>query len=163
MVDDISDAWHGGTSNQFSWEKECGEKSPNFWQWVLQNPSFSNRIFLTFQNCGISHLSHFSICQYYSYGIEYLSNTAHVHGRYNLSILIGPHERVMISQTPGMGELQFSSGGRRNVEENSCNFCRLSFSKPFLFQMGYSQPSKILTFCIFYISVFVNTTANDSE
>ena len=30
-VDDISDPWHMGTSNQFRWEKECGENSPNFW------------------------------------------------------------------------------------------------------------------------------------
>ena len=64
----------------------------------------------------------------------------------------------MISQTPGMGELQISSGGRRNVEETLATFV-VSFSKPFLPKMGYSQPSKILTFCIFYISVFVNTTA----
>ena len=27
---------------------------------------FQNGIFLTFQNCGISHISHFYICQYYS-------------------------------------------------------------------------------------------------
>ena len=64
----------------------------------------------------------------------------------------------MISQTPGMGELQISSGGRKNVEKTLATF-GMSFSKPFLMQMRYSQPSKILTFCIFYISVFINTTA----
>ena len=42
-VDDISDPWHGGTSNQLRWEKECGENFPNFWQWLLQNPSFSEQ------------------------------------------------------------------------------------------------------------------------
>ena len=64
----------------------------------------------------------------------------------------------MISQTPGMGEPQISSGGGRNVEETLPAF-GLSFAKPFLVQMGYSQPSKILTFHIFHISALVNTTA----
>ena len=56
------------------------------------------------------------------------------------------------------GEPQISSFGRRKVEETLATF-GVSFSKPFLLHMGYSQPFKILTFCIFYISVFVNTTA----
>ena len=64
----------------------------------------------------------------------------------------------MISQTPGMGEPQISSDERMNVEE-TLPASGFSFSKPFLLQMGYSQPFKILTFHIFHISVFVNTTA----
>ena len=64
----------------------------------------------------------------------------------------------MISETPSIWELQISSFGWRNVEETLATFA-VSFSKPFLLQMGYSQLSKILTFCIFHISVFVNTTA----
>ena len=40
-VDDISDPWHGGTSNQLRWEKECGENCPNFWCEFCQNLSFS--------------------------------------------------------------------------------------------------------------------------
>ena len=64
----------------------------------------------------------------------------------------------MISETPSIWEPQISSFGWRNVEETLATF-GVSFSKPFLLQMGYSQLSKILTFCIFYISVFVNTTA----
>ena len=64
----------------------------------------------------------------------------------------------MISQTPGIGEPQISSGGRRNVEETLPAF-GVSFSKAFLLKTGYSQPSKIVAFWTFHISVFVNTTA----
>ena len=69
-VDDISDPWHGGTSNQLRWENECGENSSSFWVEFYKSFPSPNGIFLTFQNCGISHLSHFWKCQYYSYGSE---------------------------------------------------------------------------------------------
>ena len=35
----------------------------------------------------------------------------------------------------------------------------VNFAKPFLLKMGYSLPSKIVTFQTFHISLFVNTTA----
>ena len=34
----------------------------------------------------------------------------------------------------------------------------VSSAKPFLLKMGYSEPSKIVDFWTFHISVFVNTT-----
>ena len=45
-----------------------------------------------------------------------------------------------------------------NVEEILPAF-GVSFAKPFLLKTGYFQPSKIVVFCIFHISVFVNNTA----
>ena len=65
----------------------------------------------------------------------------------------------MISQTPGMGEPQINSGGRRNVEKTIPTFWAVTFAKPLFLKKGYSQPSKILTFHIFHISIYVNTTA----
>ena len=67
-------------------------------------------------------------------------------------------ERLMILQTPSMGDPQISSGGRRNVEETLSAF-GVSFAKAFLLKTGYSKPSKIVAFWTFHISVFVNTTA----
>ena len=69
-VDDISDPWHRGTSNQLRGEKECGDNFPNLWQWVLQNPSFSKQDIPNLLKFWHLHLSHFCICQYYSYGSE---------------------------------------------------------------------------------------------
>ena len=45
-----------------------------------------------------------------------------------------------------------------NVKETIQAFV-VSFAKPFLLKMGYFFPSKIVAFCTFHISVFVNTTA----
>ena len=67
-------------------------------------------------------------------------------------------QRVMISQTPSIWEPHISSFGRRNVEKTLPTF-EVNFSKLFLLQMEYSWPSKIVAFHIFYISIFVNTTA----
>ena len=77
----------GGTSNQLRWEKECGGNSPSFWVEFCKILPSENRIFLTFQNCGILDLLHFCICQYYSYSSHQLYQNVHVHGSYNLSIL----------------------------------------------------------------------------
>ena len=60
----------GGTSNQFKWENEWEENSPSFWGKFCKILPSQNRIFLTFQNCGRLDLSHFCICQYYSYGTK---------------------------------------------------------------------------------------------
>ena len=34
----------------------------------------------------------------------------------------------------------------------------MSFAKPFLLKTGYSEPSKIVAYWTFYLSVFVNAT-----
>ena len=52
-VDDISNPWHGGTSNWLRWENECGWNSPSFWVEFCKTFPSPNGIFLTFQNCGI--------------------------------------------------------------------------------------------------------------
>ena len=67
------------------------------------------------------------------------------------------NERLMISQTPSMGGHQISSGGRRNVEKTLPAF-GVTCTKPFLLKIGYSNPSKIVEFWTFHMSVFVNTT-----
>ena len=64
--DDISDPWHGRTSNQLRWEKECGGNSCNFCGEFFKTLPSQNGIFPTFQNSDILHLLHFCICQYYS-------------------------------------------------------------------------------------------------
>ena len=73
----------GRTSNQLRWEKECEGNSPRFWCEFCKTLLSQNRIFLTFQNCGILDLPHFCICQYYSYGSEQLYSTVHMHGSDN--------------------------------------------------------------------------------
>ena len=60
----------GGTSNQLRWERECGGNSPRFWGDFCKNLPTQNRIFKTFQNCGILNLAHVCICQYHNYGSE---------------------------------------------------------------------------------------------
>ena len=67
-------------------------------------------------------------------------------------------ERLMISQTPGIGG---TSNQLRWVKEcggNSASFW-VEFSKTLPSQMGYSEHSKIVAFWTFHISVFTNTTA----
>ena len=60
----------GGTSNHLRWEKECGGNFPSFWDKFCKTLPTQNRIFITFQNCGILDLPHVSICQYDKYGSE---------------------------------------------------------------------------------------------
>ena len=44
------------------------------------------------------------------------------------------------------------------MEENIQAF-GMSYAKPLFLKTGYAYPSKVVAFWIFYISVFVNTTA----
>ena len=60
----------GGISNHLRWEKECGGNSPGFWHEICKTLPTQNRIFQTFQNCGILDLPHVCICQYDKYGSE---------------------------------------------------------------------------------------------
>ena len=60
----------GGTSKHIRWEQECGGNSPRFWGEFCKTLPTQNRLFLTFQNCGILDLPHVSICQYDKYGTE---------------------------------------------------------------------------------------------
>ena len=65
---------------------------------------------------------------------------------------------IMICQSERSPKgLQITSGGRRNVEETFPAFT-MSFAKPFLLKTGYSEPSKIVVYWTFHMSVFVNTT-----
>ena len=95
-VVDISDPWHGGTSNHLRWEKECGGNS-QLLGWVCKTLPTLNMIFLTFQNCGILDLSHFCMCKYDKYSSKKLYSTVHVCENYDLSIWEVPWKVVDIS------------------------------------------------------------------
>ena len=60
----------GVTSNQLRWEKECGGNFPSFCDEFCKRLPAQNRIFLTFQNCGILDLPHVCVCQYDKSGSE---------------------------------------------------------------------------------------------
>ena len=65
MICQIPSIW--GTSNHLRWERECGGNSPSFWGDFCKTLPTQNRIFLTFQKCGIWDLVQFCICQYDKY------------------------------------------------------------------------------------------------
>ena len=76
----------GGTSNHLMWEKECEGNSPCFWGEYCKALPTQNRIFLTFQNCGILDLPHLCIRQYDKYSSKKFYSNIHVCGSYDLSI-----------------------------------------------------------------------------
>ena len=76
----------GGSSNHLRWKKVCGGNSTSFWGKFCKTLPTQNRIFLTFQNCGILDHSHLCICQYDKYRSKKLYSTVHIRGSYDLSI-----------------------------------------------------------------------------
>ena len=67
-------------------------------------------------------------------------------------------KRLMISQTPSIG---WTSNQPRLEKEHvgkTLPAFGVIFAKPFLLKIGYSIPSKIVEFCMFHMSVFVNMT-----
>ena len=128
-----------GTLNQFRWEKECGVNSYNFWGEIFKTLPSPNGIsqpskILTFCIFYISVFVNTTAMVVNSCAILYMC----------MEVIICQSDRspqrVMLSQTPGIGELQISSGGRRNVEKTLPTFGS-EFCKTFL-----SQNRTFLTF-----------------
>ena len=92
----------GGTSNHLRWEKECGGNSSSFWGEFCQSLPAQNRIFLTFQNCGILDISHFCICKYDIYSSKGYT-VLYICVQVMISQSVRSPERLMIPQTPIIG------------------------------------------------------------
>ena len=151
MFDDISDPWHRGNLKSAQlWEGMWRKSSQLLW-WVLQTLPSQRRIFLTFQ--------------FWTFHISvFVNTTAMVVNSYTIlymcmKVIICQSdrspERLMISQTPGIGGTSNQLRWEKEWGGNPPNFWG-EFCKTLP-----SQKSIFLTFQFwtFHISVFVNTTA----
>ena len=84
MICHIPSIWR--TSYHLRSEKECGGNSLSFWGDFCKSLPTQNRIFLTFQKCGILDFVQFCICQYDKCSSKRWYSTIHGCGIYNLSI-----------------------------------------------------------------------------
>ena len=134
----------GGISNQLMWEKECGGNSPSFWCEFCKTLPTQNRIFQTFQNCGILDLLQFCICQY----DKYKSKKSYTVLFMGVEVIICQSEmspeRLMIFQTPSIGgtsdQLRWEKEYGGNSPSFCCTFCKTLPTQNRIFQTFQNSP-----------------------
>ena len=120
-LDNISDQYYRGASNQISWQKAWGWNSPSFLAEFYKTLPTQKRIFLTFQNYWHLELQHMCICQYNKYNSKTLYSTVYVCGSYHLSVWVVPWI-FMISQTTSIWGASKCIGWKQECGVNSPSF-----------------------------------------
>ena len=147
---DISDPLYGRDIKSAQVGEGIWRKLSQLLGEFFKNFPAQNRIFLTFQNCGILDLPHFCISQYDKYSSKNYT-VLYMHVEVMICPSEGSPERLMISQIPSIGGTSNHTRWRKHSQLLGKVMQKPSFSKqdiPNIQKLLHIGPSTCLYFSI---------------